>query len=203
MTREQWAENECKLLLKREQQPKQEEDDDVLDGYTERCIKSALKAYKSLCEDEHSGMSFSVTRDILIKLMNDEPLTPITEKDFDGVEPSDYGKYLCYQCPRKTSLFKDVYPDGKVEYVDVERVIFIDKYGSWKSGFVRRLVEEKYPIKFPYCGNGKFYVYGETYTINDKGEKIDEPGEYNTLFINYIKLPDGTVEEWNKEYRDL
>lgn len=201
MTRQEWAENECKLLLKREQQPDGKKD--VLDGYVASCIESALKAYKSLCEDGHSGMSFSVTRDILIKLMNDEPLTPITEKDFDGVEPSDHGKYLCYQCPRKTSLFKDVYPDGKVEYKDVDRVIFIDKYGSWTNGFVSRLVEEKYPLKFPYYGNEKFYAYGETYTITEKGEKIDEQGQFNTLFINYIKLPDGTIETWNKEYRDL
>jgi len=202
MTRQEWAENECRLLLEKKQQQDGKELD-VLDGYGERCVKSALKAYKSLCEDGHSGMSIEFTKSILNHLLNDEPLTPITEQDFDGVEPSDHGDHLCYQCPRKTSLFKDVYPDGKIEYVDVDRVIFIDKYGSWTNGFVRRLVEEKHPLKFPYYGREKFYAYGETYTITKKGEKIYEHGQFNAMFIKNVKLPDGTIEEWNKEYRDL
>ena len=202
MTREEWAENECRLLLEKEQQPDGKKD--ILDGYGERCIKSALKAYKSLCEDGHSGMSIAFTKSILDHLLNDEPLTPITEKDFDGVKPSDHGGYLCYQCPRMTSLFKDVYPDGKVDYVDVDRVIVVDKDNStWNMGFVRRLIDEKYPIKFPYYGREKFYVYAETYTITEKGEKIYERGQFNAMFIKNVKLPDGTIEEWNKEYRDL
>ena len=202
MTRQEWAENECRLLLEKEQQPDRKKD--VLDGYGERCIKSALKAYKSLCEDGHSGMSIAFTKSILDHLLNDEPLTPITEKDFDGVKPSDHGGYLCYQCPRMSSLFKRVYQDGRVEYVDVERVILVDQYNStWNSGFVRRLVDEKYPIKFPYYGTEKFYAYAAEYTITEKGEKIEENGRYNTLFIKEVKLPDGTIEVWNKEYRDL
>ena len=46
------------------------------------CYQSALKAYKSLMEDKHSGMSFAFTRSILTRLMERLPLTPITEDDF-------------------------------------------------------------------------------------------------------------------------
>ena len=82
----EWAEQECRLACKKEN-PNFDFDSDDFD-YGCSCYKSALKAYKSLLEDEHSGMSFSFTRNILERLMRGEPLTPITDDDFEG------GNYL-------------------------------------------------------------------------------------------------------------
>lgn len=59
MSMYEWAEQECRLACKKEN-PNFDFDSDDFD-YGCNCYKSALKAYKSLLEDEHSGMSFSFT----------------------------------------------------------------------------------------------------------------------------------------------
>ena len=85
MSMYEWAEQECRLACKREN-PDFDFDGDDFD-YGCSCYKSALKAYKSLVEDDHSGMSFSFTRDILERLMRHEPLTLITDDDLKRVDP--------------------------------------------------------------------------------------------------------------------
>ena len=80
----EWAENECRLACKKEN-PDYNFDSDDFD-YGCCCYKSALKAYKLLLEDEHSGASWSFTKRILERLMNSQPLTPITDADFFSAE---------------------------------------------------------------------------------------------------------------------
>lgn len=184
-----WAENEINLFKK------------DADEYMQLCADSALKAYKSLMNDEHSGMSFSITVGILKRLCDAKPLSPITEKDFDGVEAynTDNSGLKAYQCPRMSSLFKEEYQD-EVSYDDINRVLYVDENGNtWHNGLVRCLVNEKYPITLPYSGE-KYLVYCDEYTITETGEKIRERGSYNRIFIKYIIHPDGTREDWNKEY---
>ena len=53
-----WAEYETEIACKREKSSKDKGEFD----YDGACYKSALKAYKSLCEDGHSGMSFEYTK---------------------------------------------------------------------------------------------------------------------------------------------
>jgi len=119
-----WAEREVKLACKRENPDWDGESFD----YGCSCYMSALKAFKSLAEDGHSGYSFSITRNILSKLLYDIPLTPITEKDFEeyidengeikkitmSKEPLTHRDYWTLQCPRCTQLFRYEYPDGSV-----------------------------------------------------------------------------------------
>lgn len=183
-----WAESEINLFKK------------DADEYMQLCADSAFKAYKSLMEDEHSGMSFGITVGILKRLCDEKPLSPITEKDFDGVEAfTDRSGLKTYQCPRMSSLLKEEYQD-EVSYDDINRVVVVDENGNtWHNGFVRCLVNEKYPITFPYSGE-KYLVYCDEYTITETGEKIYERGSYDRIFIKYIIRPDGTREDWNKEY---
>ena len=55
-----WAKRECMIACGIK--------DDTVDfeklpwDYSVGCYQSALKAYKSLCEDGHSGFSFSMTK---------------------------------------------------------------------------------------------------------------------------------------------
>ena len=113
------AEQECRLACKKENPNFDFDSDDFDSGCS--CYKSALKAYKSLVEDEHSGMSFSFTRDILERLMRHEPLTPITDDDFKGgsliysdEDLASMGLKSEIQCPRMSSLFRKETVDGKV-----------------------------------------------------------------------------------------
>ena len=109
MTTTEWAENEVKLACKR------------AGNYGNTCLKSALKAYKSLSKDGHSGMSWQITRNILEKLLRGQPLTPITENDFEDGGEDDH-----VQCDRMFSLFKET-KNGKVVYSDIDRVAYTDR----------------------------------------------------------------------------
>ena len=117
----QWAEQECRIACKKEN-PDYNFDSDDFD-YGCSCYKSALKAYKSLMEDGHSGASWNFTKRILERLMDNQPLTPITDDDFfiNGEEvaklnDSEYlkerGLKSDIQCPRMSSLFRKEYSPG-------------------------------------------------------------------------------------------
>ena len=73
-----WAENEVRIACERENPNRKEGEFD----YGCACYESALKAFKSLMEDGHSGYSIGFTKNILDRLIDGQPLTPITEEDF-------------------------------------------------------------------------------------------------------------------------
>lgn len=70
---ELWAEDEVKIACARENPNRKEGEFD----YRCACYESALKAFKSLCEDEHSGASIMFTKAILDRLITGKPLTSI------------------------------------------------------------------------------------------------------------------------------
>lgn len=199
-----WAEQECRIACKREN-PKFNFDSEDFD-YGCSCYKSALKAYKSLCEDGHSGYSFNMTKNILIRLMEGQPLTPITDEDFfvrangSEVHPLESEEYLkerglksSIQCPRMSSLFREETLDGKVSYHDNDRAYYInieepsDTYHSW-NGFI----DDIFPITMPYIPKqGKYKIYAQTF-LTDK-----EHGDFDTKGILYVITPEGERVELN------
>lgn len=200
MTLTEWAENEVKIACERER--KSSGNSGEWD-YGCACYESALKAYKSLMEDGHSGMSFSITRNILIRLMNDLPLTPIEDTEDIWSDIADtsglHGEVVNYQCKRKSSLFKYIYADGSVKYSDIDRVVCIDincPSITYRSGFVARKFNELYPITMPYIPEGPIKIYTETflYDINN--------GDFDTKGIFYAIKPDGTRIELNKFFKE-
>lgn len=200
-----WAEQECRIACKREN-PNYDFDSNEFD-YGCSCYKSALKAYRSLCEDNHSGVSFGFTRNILIRLMNGQPLTPITDEDFFSVErgseafPSESPEYLQerglkshLQCPRMYSLFREETLDGKVSYHDIDRAYHVnienpsDTYGSSNE-----VVDEMFPITMPYVPTtGKYKIYEQVFLTDKKH------GDFDTKGVLYIETPDGERIEVNK-----
>lgn len=200
-----WAENECRIACKREN-PKFDFDNEKDWDYGCSCYKSALKAYQSLCADDHSGGSFNITKNILIRLMEGQPLTPITDEDFFSVKrgteayPMESPEYLKerglksdIQCPRMSSLFREETLDGKVSYHDVDRAYYIniekpsDTYNSW-SGFI----DEMFPITMPYTPKkGKYQIYAQTF-LSDK-----KHGDFDTIGIFYIITPEGEKVDIN------
>lgn len=181
-----WAENEVNIAIK------------DCDEYTKNCYLSALKAYKSLCEDGHSGASFSITSKILKRLCDNKPLTPITENDsFIFVYEND--EHKCYQCSRKSSLFKDVYKDGTIKYNDIDRFTCFETDNpniKYYSGFVNEILSEIFPLKFPYSGE-EFKVACDTF-LSKNGD-----GDFDHRRILYVKDPIGAVYEINKCYKEL
>lgn len=208
MTTEEWAQREIEIACKKENPNWDGKSFD----YGCACYQSALKAYKSLCEDEHSGFSFGLTKNILIRLMEGLPLTPIIDDDFLGAKREwDDSKYLKenglksdLQCPRMSSLFRDETLDGKITYTDVDRTIMHDANGDgwWHNGCVSRLVDELFPITMPYYPKvEKYKVYGETFYMVDEEDKTAENVEkVNLIKIYYIITPDNERIEINKEF---
>lgn len=117
----EWAENEVRIALERESV------DCDLYGYARACYDSALKAYESLCADGHSGLSIQLTKNVLDRLVDRKPITPIEDTAEVWVEnPMPNVDYKCYQCRRMGSFWKHVFPDGRIEYIDTNRARGVD-----------------------------------------------------------------------------
>lgn len=195
-----WAEQECRIACKKENSNFNFDSEDF--DYGCSCYKSALKAYKSLCEDDHSGASFNFTKIILERLMDGQPLTPITDEDFEGGVSIFSDKDLVsrglkseIQCPRMSSLFRRETLDGKVSYTDIERAYCInienpsDTYSSAKD----EVVDEFFPITMPYIPEkGKYKVYCQTFLTDKKN------GDFDTQAILYFITPDGKRIDVNR-----
>lgn len=195
MSMSDWARREVAIACNREN-PKIELDEKGFPktfDYGCSCYGSALKAYLSLMNDDHSGASFGFTKNILIRLMEGKCLTPIEDTDdvWNDVSDKD-GKE--YQCKRMGALFKRVYDDGRVEYNDVGRTVLIDQKGnSWHSGLASQLVNEMFPITMPYYPAASPYkVYSEEFLVDPKN------GDFDTVGLLYIITPKGERVEINR-----
>ena len=79
----EWAKNEIAIASKRERGDKPEGEWD----YGCACYDSALRAFESLLGDGHSGMSIGFTKNILNRLIDGKPLTPIEDTEEAWGEP--------------------------------------------------------------------------------------------------------------------
>lgn len=191
MSLKDWAKREVEIACKRENPNWDGESFD----YGCSCYMSALKAFESLCEDGHSGYSFSVTRRILEKLLYNRPLTPITDEDFAN-QTSIFDDKGEYQCPRMSSLFKTVYKDGSVEYSDVNRAYSFDAEfpdDTFTCGFDEDFLDKLIPITLPYNGTSTKYAI--------KVQRFDTKDGVEYRAILSIKDPDGKVIPIDKYYR--
>ena len=209
MSMKNWAERECRIACKKENASFNFDDPNDWD-YGCSCYKSALKAYNSLCEDEHSGASFGFTKNILIRLMEGRPLTPITDDDFFSDKEShtlysdEYLKSMDLksdiQCPRMSSLFRMESLDGKVTYHDNNRAYCVDAESpsdTYSSG-VDKIVDRLFPITMPYMPQtGKYKIYVQTFLCDAKN------GDYDTRGVLYMIAPDGERIDINEYQTDV
>lgn len=204
MEMKNWAEEEVRIACEREKEKCEEKgEEDNLWEYGEACYKSALKAYDSLCEDGHSGMSISLTKYILDRLIEHKPLTPIEDTDDIWGEPFSYGDIdgdlvSKQQCKRYSALFKGKYKDGTVKYNDVERVVgysLRDHENQIHWGLISDLVDEMFPIKMPYFPMGQYKVAIYDFLYGKKGD-------FDTVKIISILTPTGDRIEVNKYYKE-
>ena len=168
--------------------------------YICECLNSALKAFNSLCEDGHSGASMEQTLMFLQRLVRGFPLTPIDE-DTTWVKSnvSESGT-ITYQCARMTSLFKDVDREGNISYSDVNRVVCVNKDDPhapvWYNGFVSRVVNSIYPIKFPYYTSSDpiiAYVSEHTTSVTE---------DFDKMCIDSVKLTNGDIKEVKRFFKE-
>lgn len=193
----EWAKNEIAIASKRERGNKPENEWD----YGCACYNSALKAFESLLGDGHSGTSISFTKNILNRLIDRKPLTPIedTEDMWNYTHDKKDGS-KCYQCKRMSSLFKYVAKDGSVSYSDLNRCYCASKEKSsinWFNGFISRIYDEMYPITMPYMPNNKPDIIVRDTLLTDRKNE-----DYDTIAILYIKRANGEKVEVNRYFKE-
>lgn len=185
MTMTEWAEREITAACKRENPNWDGKSFD----YGCSCYQSALKAYKSLMGDNHSGYSFAFTKEILKNLLDSIPLTPIVDNDFFSdnkctiTEPSKIleriGLKSRIQCPRRFSLYREEDLNGNVRYDDIDRYLCVDAVNPsniYSSG-IAKFINKLYPITMPYIPNNtpfKVYIKSWTSVIDNKAIDVNE-----------------------------
>ena len=197
MSMKSWAEREVEIACKRENPNRKEGEFD----YGCACYESALKAFKSLMEDGHSGFSISLTKHILNRLIDGKPLTPIEDTDDiwnDVVDRRD--GITTYQCKRMSSLFKDVHPDGTISYSDANRFYGVNldnPNASYHSGLIDKVMYELYPITMPYMPFDKgIEVVCEEFLTDRKN------GDYDTVGILYCITPEGGRRDIQRFFKE-
>ena len=195
-----WAKNEVDIACKREAPDRKPGEWD----YGCACYESALKAYESLINDGHSGLSWSLAKQILMRLMDGKPLTPIEDipENWEESEGLNFGKnnYIqTYQCTRMPSLFKYIDKNGKVTYRDVDRVVcrHTDSDICYHNGLASRIVNEMFPITMPYIPADKpFIVDCYEFLIDEKN------GDYDMICFTKLHKPDGEVIDVNRYFAE-
>lgn len=194
----EWAREEVRIASERERCGTSNDEW----NYGIACYESALKAFESLLNDEHSGMSISITKSILNRLIDGKSLTPIEDipEVWDHTSGGPYADCKQYQCKRYSPLFKYVYDDGHVEYRDTEYCHIVNdddpKGIAWHNGFVSREICKLFPITFPYYPRKsiKVVVHEDLYDgVNG--------GDYDTMGILYC-IKDGEKIDINKYYKE-
>lgn len=193
-----WAKREVAIASKRERGDKPEDEWD----YGVACYDSALKAFESLLGDNHSGFSIHITKGILNRLIDGKPLTPI--EDIEDVWNKCYrgngDDKTTYQCKRMSSLFKDVYDDGKVVYKDINRYYCINKDDpniSWHNGFIGNIYNEMFPLTMPYMPSNKADLI-----VCDELLTDPKNGDFDTIAVLYIQRAHGERVEVNRYFKE-
>ena len=198
MSMMEWAKREVEIASKRERGDKPEGEWD----YGCACYDSAIRAFESLLGDGHSGMSIGFTKDILNRLIDGKPLTPIEDTE-DTLRINAYNNAddsEVYRCKRMSSLHKKITQDGIVTYSDVDRYYCTSKDNpnvSWHNGFVAKIYDEMFPLTMPYMPNNKADVIVCDELLTDR-----KNGDYDTMAILYIQRANGEKVEVNRYFKE-
>lgn len=168
------------------------------DEYGKAIYNSAAKAYMSLREDGHTGFSIGITKQILNRMIEHKPLTPLTGADDEWsecVERNDEKGYICYQNKRYSALFKYVYDNGEIQYSDCDQ--FVCEYVNnpkmrFHAGYAKKYVEHLYPITMPYIPNNyPIVIYMDDFLFDPN------MGDFDTVAIMYLEEPNGNKVDIN------
>lgn len=194
-----WAENEIEIVRNNLKNSIEEEKGE--NDYIIGCYESALKAFKSLIDDKHSGMSISITKSILIRLIEGRPLSDIQDIDEVWNEVDSLNKEVKeYQCSRMSSLFKKVYPNGTVRFNDIDRAVCVNVDDSRDvfNGYGCRILDEMLPIEMPYSPSSKQYkIYCKEFLYDEDG------GDFDTLGVLYAISPEGEQIKIGRYFKDV
>ena len=174
-----------------------DKDGDFYDGMTGKAVMELIEVFS---KQGHSGASAPIIASLFHKLVNYEPLGPITGKDEEWVEVSDHisnGKEW-YQNKRCGALFKDG-KDGKPYYIDA--VVKRDQRGvtwsgrawlneeDWLNGDRSKMVDKVGYIKsFPFIPKTFYIDVKDVEVTKDDWESfVVDPSQLNEVWEYYDK----------------
>lgn len=205
-----WAEREIKIAVERELEADKQEAAERGRKWSRRdfsyggeIYKSALAAYKAMLKGEHSGMSWSITKHVLNRLIDGKPLSPLRGTDDEWTECGIINNQWDFQNVRCSKVFKNVdRKTGEVRYTDNDYVVCIDidrKEDVHYFYLGAKEVYKRFPIKFPYVPiETPYKVYDSVFDCVNAS-----PGTFNTVAIHYIECPNGEKIEVNKFYQEV
>lgn len=143
------------------------------------------------------------------ELLNKLPLTSIKEENADWQEIPNGALIKMrkanvvekYRSGRLSSLFKEVYKDGHVEYHDNYRVT-TENYitgTEYVFGLSNLIYDEMYPIKMPY--NHKSEWGAKVYIHDFVSDPEDKESNFDTIAVLFAKKPDGKIVSINRYFR--
>lgn len=157
-----------------------------------------------MLKDGHSGFSWQLTKQVLVRLMEGRPLSPLKGTDDEwmecGIRNEDGQRD--FQNKRCHSVFKSVMPDGTVKISDNDRIVCIDEETGCGHHFgftVREVRGFIPPIEFPYLPPSKPYKVIDREFDHTKAC----PGCFDTIAILRVECPDGQTVEVNKFYKEV
>lgn len=146
-------------------------------------------------------MSISITKSILIRLIDGRPLNDIQDTEDVWNEVSGLRKDVKeYQCSRMSSLFKKVYPDGSVKYNDIDRAVCVnvDDPRNVFHGYGCRILDDMLPIEMPYSPSSKQYkIYCKEFLYDEDG------GDFDTLGVLHAISPEGEKINIERYFKDV
>ena len=135
------------------------------------------------------------------------PLTAIDDADWQEIPNGALTKMRKanvvekYRSNRLSSLFKEVYKDGHIEYHDNYRVTtenFITGT-EYVFGLSNLIYDEMYPIKMPY--NHKSEWGAKVYIHDFVSDPEDKESNFDTIAVLFAKKPDGKIVSINRYFR--
>lgn len=170
---------------------------DFYEGATGEAVMELIEVFS---KQGHSGMSAPIVADLFNKLANYEPLLPITGKDEEWGDVSDFGDGVpYYQNKRCSALFKDG-EDGKPYYIHA--IVKRDQKGICWSGMAW-LSEEDYKSgdRSKMVGKGgyvkSFPFTPKTFYIDVKDVEV-APDDWESFIVDPTQLE----EVWQYYDRD-
>lgn len=161
-------------------------------------------AYRAFCDVVDHAESVPEKDDVIFvleTLLHSMPLTPIedTEDEWEtdaGIDPAtenDNPGYTIYQSKRRRSLFK------KVTYSDKGNIVCFDDLNAYDCIDIRTnqmyvggmgpvVLNEMFPITFPYMPIGKVKIFTEDFKYH-----TDHEGDYDTAGVLYFRMTDGQM----------
>ena len=175
---------------------------------------ATLKVYKTLISKYpyifEGGTTYKrIISENIRELTKRLPLTPIDEENADWQEIPNGALTKMrkanvvekYRSGRLSSLFKEVYKDGHVEYHDNYRVTtenFITGT-EYVFGLSNLIYDEMYPIKMPY--NHKSEWGAKVYIHDFVSDPEDKESNFDTIAVLFAKEPGGKNVSINRYFR--